>query len=150
MDAADLDRAVRWAVFSSLRDRSVAPSIEEIGGALGVGTDEVAASMRRLDDAHVLVLYEGTTGVRMALPFAAKPTPFTVHVGERRWWANCAWDAYAIPAALGADEAAIETDGPDCGDPMHVEIRRGEAVAADALVHFLLPASRWWDDIVFT
>lgn len=150
MDAADLDRTVRWAVFSSLRDRSVAPSADEIGDALGVGTDEVAASMRRLHDAHVLVLYEGTADVRMALPFAAKPTPFSVGVGDRRWWANFAWDAYAIPAALGADDAAIETDCPDCGDPMHLEIQRGDAVSGDALVHFLLPASRWWDDIVFT
>jgi alkylmercury lyase-like protein len=150
VEAPDLDRAVRWAVFSSLRDRSVAPSIEVIGSALGVGTDEVAASMGRLHDSHVLVLYEGTTDVRMALPFAAKPTPFSVRVGDRRWWANCAWDAYAIPAAVGADEAAIETDCPDCGVPMHLEIRGGEAVPANALVHFLLPASRWWDDIVFT
>ena len=150
MDAADLDRAVRWEVFRSLRDRSVAPSVEEIGEGLGVGTDQAAASMRRLHDAHVLVLDEGTTDVRMALPFAAKPTPFSVRVGDRRWWANCAWDAYAIPAALGADEAAIETDCPDCGDSMHLEIRRGDAVSAEALVHFLLPASRWWDDIVFT
>ena len=33
---------------------------------------------------------------------------------------------------------------------MRLEVRAGEARAADALVHFLVPASRWWDDIVFT
>jgi hypothetical protein len=150
VDAAALDRAVRWQVYSTLRDRSAAPPADVIGTALGVGTEDVVASMRRLHDAHVLVLFDGTTDVRMALPFAAQATPFSVQIGDRRWWANCAWDAYAIPAALGADDASVETDCPDCGDPMRLEIRNGEAVPADALVHFLLPAARWWDDIVFT
>ena len=69
----------------------------------------------------------------MALPFAARATPFAVHVGDRRWWANCAWDAYAIPAALGAEDAVIDTECPDCGEVMRLEVRAGEARGADAL-----------------
>ena len=150
MEAGAIDRAVRWRIFGGLRDTAEVPTSFAIAEGIGIGIGDVEASLRRLHEAHVLVLYEGTTEVRMALPFAARATPFAVHVGNRRWWANCAWDAYAIPAALGADEAEIATECPDCGDPMHLEIRRGDAVSADALVHFLLPASRWWDDIVFT
>ena len=150
MDAPAIDRAVRWRIYAGLRDASAIPTTPAIAGALGIGIGDVEASLRRLHEAHVLVLYEGTTEVRMALPFAARATPFAVQVGDRRWWANCAWDAYAIPAALGVEDAVIDTDCPDCGEVMRLEIRAGEARAADALVHFLVPASRWWDDIVFT
>jgi hypothetical protein len=150
VDVPSIDRAVRWRIYAGLRDSSAVPTLSAIAEALRIETSEVEASLRRLHEAHVLVLYEGTTEVRMALPFAARATPFAVHVGDRRWWANCAWDAYAIPAALGAEDAVIDTDCPDCGEGMRLEVRAGEARAADALIHFLVPASRWWDDIVFT
>jgi len=150
VEAGAIDRAVRWRIFGGLRDTAEVPTSFAIAEGIGIGIGDVEASLRRLHEAHVLVLYEGTTEVRMALPFAARATPFAVHVGNRRWWANCAWDAYAIPAALGAEDAVIDTDCPDCGETMRLEIHAGEARPADALVHFLVPASRWWDDIVFT
>ena len=150
MDAPAIDRAVRWRIYAGLRDTSEVPAAPAIAEALGIGIGDVEASLHRLHEAHVLVLVEGTAEVRMALPFAARATPFAVHVGNRRWWANCAWDAYAIPAALGAEDAVIDTECPDCGEVMRLEVRAGEARGADALIHFLVPASRWWDDIVFT
>jgi hypothetical protein len=150
MALAAIDRAVRWQIYTGLRDTSRVPANDVVAGALGIEVGDVEASLRRLHEAHVLVLYDGTTEVRMALPFAARVTPFAVYVGDRRWWANCVWDAYAIPAVLGAGDATIETDCPDCGEVMRLQVRAGAAHAAHALVHFLLPASRWWDDIVFT
>jgi hypothetical protein len=150
VDAPAIDRAVRWRIYADLRDTSEVPATLAIAEALGIEIGDVEASLRRLHEAHVLVLCEGTTEVRMALPFAVRATPFAVLVGDRRWWANCAWDAYAIPAALGVEDALIDTDCPDCGEVMRLEIRAGEAHASHALVHFLVPASRWWDDIVFT
>ena len=53
--------------------------------------------------------------------------------------------------------AALHTDGvvssacPDCGEPLELEVRDGKLVdGADLLVHFVVPARRWWDDIGFT
>ena len=89
MDAPAIDRAVRWRIYAGLRDTSEVPAHAAIAEALGIGIGDVEASLLRLHEAHVLVLYEGTTEVRMALPFAARATPFAVHVGDRRWWANC-------------------------------------------------------------
>jgi hypothetical protein len=150
VDAPAIDRAVRWRIYAGLRDTSEVPTAPAIAEALGIGIGDVEASLHRLHEAHVLVLVEGAAEVRMALPFAARATPFAVHVGDRRWWANCAWDAYAIPVALGAEDAVIDTECPDCGEVMRLEVHAGEAREADALIHFLVPASRWWDDIVFT
>jgi hypothetical protein len=42
--------------------------------------------------------------------------------------ANCAWDVYAIPAALGAEDALIDTDCPDCGEVIRLEVRAGKRV----------------------
>ena len=85
----------------------------------------------------------------MANPFSAVPTPHQVHAGRRSWYANCAWDAVGICAALGAD-GRIETSCPDCGDGIEFSIENGRPSQSGLLFHCLVPARRWWSDIVFT
>jgi hypothetical protein len=86
----------------------------------------------------------------MLHPFSAVPTPHRVVSAGRSWYANCAWDALGIPAALHAD-GDVESACADCGEPVRLTVRDGELVGgADLLVHFVVPARRWWDDIGFT
>ncbi len=87
----------------------------------------------------------------MALPFAARPTGHRVLDGSRRWWANCAWDSLAIPAALGID-AEIEARWLDDDTPVDLRIEHGRPAgeASDGFIHFTIPARHWWDDIVET
>ena len=86
----------------------------------------------------------------MLNPFSAVETPHRVEAQGRTWFGNCAWDALGIPAALHAD-GVVRSQCPDCGEPLDLEIREGELVEGrDLLVHFVVPASRWWDDIAFT
>ena len=106
--------------------------------------------MRRLHDAHALVLQPDGTEIRMLNPFSAVETAYRVEAGGRSWFANCAWDALGIPAALHVD-GRIDAACPDCGDRLELEVRDGELVrGAELLVHFVVPARRWWDDIAFT
>jgi hypothetical protein len=117
---------------------------------LGLAEDEVADAYRRLHDAHALVLHPGSTTIRMLNPFSAVETPHRVEAGGRSWFANCAWDALGIPAALHAD-GVVESACPDCGEQVELEVRGGGLVrGADLLVHFVVPARHWWDDIAFT
>ncbi len=107
--------------------------------------------LRRLHDAHALVLQPGSTAIRMLNPFSAVETPHRVEAAGRSWYANCAWDALGIPHALHEGDARIESRCPDCGERLDLELRDGELVqGADLLVHFVVPARRWWDDIGFT
>ena len=85
----------------------------------------------------------------MANPFSAVPTAYRVHAQGRWWYGNCAWDAFGICAALRSD-GRIETSCPDCGEPLAVEVRGGRPDVESLLFHCLVPAARWWDDIVFT
>ena len=85
----------------------------------------------------------------MANPFSAIPTPHRIQAAGRTWYANCAWDAFGICAALHTD-GRVETACPDCGEPIAIEVRDEQIDDQGVLFHCLVPASAWWDDIVFT
>jgi Alkylmercury lyase len=82
-------------------------------------------------------------------PFSAVPTAYRVHARGRWWYANCAWDAFGICAALHSD-GRIETSCPDCGEPLAVTVCDERPDDEGLLFHCLVPAAHWWDDIVFT
>ncbi|MGB2875201.1 MAG: organomercurial lyase [Gaiellaceae bacterium] len=138
MDERDLQ--LRNEVYRRFAELGRAPTAAELGA------DE--AALRRLHDAHALVL--GPDGeILMANPFSAVPTPHRVEAAGRSWYANCAWDAFGIPAALGTD-AHISTSCPDCGEAIEIDARDKRPQPSDDVFHVLRPARHWWDDIVFT
>jgi hypothetical protein len=85
----------------------------------------------------------------MANPFSAIPTPYRVLARDRWWYANCAWDAFGICAALDTD-GWIDTSCPDCGEAISCEVRDRAPGDSTLMFHCLVPAAAWWDDIVFT
>ena len=87
--------------------------------------------------------------IRMANPFSAVQTPYRVRAAGKDWYANCAWDAFGICAALAAD-GTITTDCADCGATLRLDVRTGEPYERSYRFHCLVPAANWWDDIVFT
>jgi Alkylmercury lyase len=147
MDEPDI--TLRTLTYAMFVDLGRAPTTDEVAAAAGSDPAEVSAAWRRLHDAHALVLNLGTDEIRMANPFSAVPTAHRVHAAGRWWYGNCAWDAFGICAALGAD-GRIETSCPDCGEAMGVALRDGRPDDDSLLFHCLVPAVRWWEDIGFT
>jgi len=146
----ELDLRIRNHLYASFVRDGSASSILEVAAALALDEKTVAESYRRLHDSHALVLDPDGTEIRMLNPFSAVETPHRVQAGGREWFANCAWDALGIPAALHAD-GRIESACPDCGELLELEVRGDELVrGSELLVHFVVPARRWWDDIGFT
>ncbi|MDP9284375.1 MAG: alkylmercury lyase family protein [Actinomycetota bacterium] len=142
MDAADLE--LRNRTYARFVELGRAPAASELGAEL-----QVKEGWRRLHDAHAVVLDTTTDELRMANPFSAVPTSYRVHARDRWWYANCAWDAFGILAALDED-GVIESSCPDCGEPVEVEVVDASPTPDDLLFHCLVPAERWWADIVFT
>jgi Alkylmercury lyase len=142
MDDRDLD--LRRRTYAHMVEAGRAPLASELGDPA-----DVRAGWRRLHDMHALVLNPATDEIRMLNPFSAFPTAYRVEAQGRWWYANCAWDAFGICAALHAG-GRIETSCADCGEPMTVDVH-GEKPGDESLFfHVLVPARHWWDDIVFT
>jgi len=135
-----------------LRNRTYTAFVElgRAPAALELGNEgEIRAGWRQLHEAHALVLNPATDEIRMANPFSAVPTAYRVNASGRWWYANCAWDALGILAALAVD-GRVESSCPDCGEPYAIELRDRVVDRPDLLFHCLVPAAHWWDDIVFT
>ena len=146
MEADDIE--LRNATYRQFVELGRAPSPAEIGTATQRSEADVRAGWIRLHDAHALVLDEASV-LRMANPFSAVPTPFRVEAAGTSWFANCAWDAFGIGAALHVD-SVIDTECPDCHDPMRIHVVDGRPDDTDLVFHVLVPAIAWWQDIGFT
>jgi hypothetical protein len=71
-------------------------------------------------------------------------------VGSRTTcWANCAWDMLGVPVIVG-ESIVIHAACTDCGDPIQISVDPRRGVTGQEVVHFLVPARRWYDDIGFT
>lgn len=147
--SAELDRDVRLCVYRRLLEDGLAPRHERVAEELRIDPDEAGAAFRRLAEGRVLVLEPGTLEVWMANPLSAVPTDFRVATPRGTHFANCIWDAFGVIAMLGG-EGAVATHCPCCGEPMELRVEESELRPAEGLVHFAVPARRWWDDIGYT
>jgi len=144
-----IDLAVRRQILATFASGGI-PTRLSVMQALDLDYAVVSSSYAALTAAHVIVPGRDTGEVWMAMPFSAVPTPFPVMVGGRAVWANCAWDAYGIAAALN-DDIAFTTPCPASGAVIAGGVRRGVAFAHPGAVAYVgVPAARWWDDIGFT
>ncbi|MGI9644539.1 MAG: organomercurial lyase [Ilumatobacteraceae bacterium] len=142
MDAWEL----RYRIYAHLAEFGTAPAPATLDGWTGA-PEATARGLAELHERHAIVL-DQDGAIRMALPFSAIPTDHRVVAGDRSWFANCAWDALAIPVLLGVD-ARIEAPWLD-GDPVGLSVAGGQLSSTDGWVHYAVPAARWWDDIVET
>jgi len=142
------DRRLRNTTYRLFVELGRAPSASEAADAELSTPAAVVEGWRRLHDAHALVL-DADGEIRMAHPFSAVATAYRVEAAGRGWYANCAWDAFGICAALQAD-GDVETSCPDCGEQIAVAIRDQTPSDSSLLFHCLVPAAAWWDDIGFT
>ena len=146
MDPIDID--LRTATYRLFVELGRAPSAGELSATSGMPVAAVREGWQRLHAAHALVLDEAGH-IRMANPFSAVPTDHRVHAAGRSWYANCAWDAFGICAALHSD-GRIETSCPDCGESLTIGVEGERPSDTSLLFHCLVPARLWWEDIVFT
>lgn len=146
MDAADIE--LRNATYRRFVELGRAPTVAEVASASGKTDLAVRGAWQRLHDAHALVL-DSSGQIRMANPFAAQPTAFEVEAVGRSWYANCAWDAFGIGAALQAD-STIRTECADCHAPIEIVVRDRVPDDTDLIFHVLVSAGSWWADIGYT
>ena len=113
-----------------------------------VEVDGVVKTFGRLRAQRVLVLEADGESIRMAPPFSGVPTQHRVTTSRASYYANCAWDALGIPAALHRP-CTVRSRCEQSHKPLELEVS-DHGAESDWVFHCLVPAARWWDDIVFT
>lgn len=147
MSEADIARIF---VYSHVATTGTPPSSAAIAEHLGVSVARARAVVAELGATKRVVLDRPSGEIWMAPPFSAVPTRFRVTGATTSWWANCAWDMLGIPAFL-REPVRIEATCPDCDESIGIDVdaEAGPRVN-EGLVHFLVPARRWYEDIGFT
>ena len=148
--ACKTDWEIRLFVYETLIANGAAPSVGTIAERFTLTPLDARRALRRLHDAHALVLEENGDEVLMANPLSAAPTDYRVYVDDVAYYANCAWDSLGIPAMLESD-ARIEARHPLTGKIIRYAVTGGALQNGGAgLVHFAHPFREWYDDIVDT
>jgi len=141
---------IRHFVYHHFADTTHPPSVDVTAAHFNISNEEATEYYKKLHDRHAFFLDLETLTVRMANPFSGIPTDFKVHANGKTYYANCAWDMLGIPAALHSDNAIIEAKFTESNELANLEIKDRKVTNEDLLVHFPLPFSRWYDDLVFT
>ena len=89
--------------------------------------------------------------ITMAHPFSTVPLGFSVMGRDTLWWGGCAWDSFALPHLLpDQGPMVVATTCPACDRAHALRVDDGVPPAGGQVAHFLVPAARMWDDVVYT
>ena len=145
----DFDTNIRLAVYQHFARTAQAPALRHVAAQSACSEQEVRSAYARLRANRVLLLEADGETIRMAPPFSGVPTPHTVEVGQQTYFANCAWDAFGIPAALH-QPAVVHSSCAQSSTPLHLHVGHEGPEPGPWLFHCQVPAARWWVDLVFT
>ena len=140
---------VKVAVYQLFAETGRRPDPDEVARRSGVERVRVLEAYQTLRAQRLLLLEPDAATIRMAPPFSGVPTQHRVEVDGIEYSANCAWDALGVPAAL-RQPGRVRSRCEQSGAPLHLHVGRQGPEPSDWLFHCLVPAARWWDDIVFT
>jgi hypothetical protein len=145
----EFDVQVKLAIYRHFAETGCRPSKAQVAQRVGATVEKVLESYASLSEQRVLVLEPDGFSSRMASPFSGVPTQHEVESEGVRYFANCAWDALGIPAALRRP-ATVRSRCEESGDTLRLDLGVDGPEPSDWILHCLVPAARWWDDIVFT
>jgi hypothetical protein len=147
-DHTDLEADLRREIYASTLTVGAPPTIRALTEALEIDAELVRSGLARLAAGRIVVL-QSDGELLMVPPFSAVPTPFLVETARYKCYANCAWDALGVPAML-RQPARVISACACCGDAVTFDVSLERPPDSQDVIHFAVPAARWWDDIVFT
>lgn len=145
----DLDTGVKLAIYRATAEEGTPPALRAVAARTGASPEAVREAYGRLAASRLLVLEADGETIRMAPPFSGVPTQHEVTVDGRQYFANCAWDALAIPAALHRP-GRVRSRCEQSKAPLDLAVGSDGPEPSTWLFHTQVPAARWWADIVFT
>ena len=141
--------SLRVFVYDWTLSRGFPPSTSAIAAHFKTSVDDARQALADLKIGKTILTHACSGEIWMAGPFSSVPTPYRVFGPKVSWWANCAWDMLGVGVVAGQPVRA-ETTCTDCGEAVAIEVDPVHGPSGDSLVHFLVPARKWYDDIGFT
>jgi hypothetical protein len=141
--------ALRSAIYQHIVEHTTPPTVDEMAAALRRSSADISGGYRRLAARRMIVLADDHESIRMALPFSGVETQHRVRVGARTYFANCAWDAFGIPAALRA-EAEVFSRCEQTHESLRLDVTGAGVEDSPWVFQAAVPAAHWWRDIVYT
>ena len=138
----DIVWTVRLFIYQHITEKERPPTVAETAARFQFSIDRAREIYKELHQRHAIFLDPGTANIRIANPYSAIPTTFRVHTHRHSYWANCAWDAFGIPAMLSAD-ARIETVCADNQQAVNIGIEQGR-IQAEAIFRQLGLTAPFW------
>lgn len=141
------DEALRGVLTRMIAELGYAPTSEALAARAGASVDRVEAGLRRLHDAHALLLHPHGCRPWVVHPFSLYPSACWVETPGLGYWATCLYCAFGIAAALETD-AEISTRLGGEAEPVRYRIRGGAIEETDDIFHLSIPPARWWDNVI--
>lgn len=145
----DFPTKVKLAVYHHFAETGRGPTPAETAERVDSTPNEILATYRDLRAKRVLLVDRDGVSIRMAPPFSGVPTQHRVHVDGIDYFANCAWDAFGIPAALHKP-GVVDSRCEQTMEPLHLQVAVDGPARSSWVFHSLVRASKWWDDLIFT
>jgi hypothetical protein len=143
------DLTLRTAVYRHFATTGLSPTLEAMREAVSATSEQVKDGYRRLYARRMLVPAGDCASIRMAPPFSGVPTQHRVTVKGLEYFANCAWDAFGVVAALGGTGRVLSRC-EQTQEPLVLDLTPDGPPSSAWRFHCVVPAAKWWNDIVFT
>ncbi len=140
---------IRYQINKYIFENGYAPEVKDLSAIMHVSEKEIEKGLDELAANHALVLHPASYKIWVAHPFALFPTLFWVKTSKKSWWGNCTWCSFGIAAAIKKD-AEIYTKMKGEEETIILSIKDGQLQDADLLVHFPVPAKKFWDNVIYT
>lgn len=126
-------------------DHGHIPALEHLAQSADCDEEALARGLQDLAAMRGVILEPASLRIWSLHPFAFVPTAHWVSIGDRGWWANCAWCSLAIGAALRQEVTITTSDGAERETLQFTSDGRSTS-RPDLLMHFPYPPARWWDN----
>ena len=146
-----LDNKVRHFIYQTFISTSKPPTTAETAKRFQLSISRIESTFERLAASHDIALAPGSHSIWMAHPFSALPTNYTAQINQKKYYGNWIWDVFGIAAIVGKDAEGHTPCGcGECNDHLDLLVGKNQLITSEWLVHFVVPAKRFWEKIGFT
>jgi hypothetical protein len=136
-------------IIKHVIEEGYAPDVPTLGRILGCEMDQVVQALHRLQEYHGVALHPHEPRVWVIHPFSMAPTNFLVRSARGEWWGSCAECSLGIAVLLDED-VTITSNAGGHGNQLTIHVKDGHVLEKDILVHFPVPMSQAWDNVIYT